>query len=158
LGTRHRRQNRDTGNIGHKTQKTKQRHMYHWAQDTEDNIETQVTLGTRHRRQYRNTGNIGHKTQKTMCPMLPVFLYCLLCLVPNATCVSVLSSVSCAQCYLCLCIVFCVLCPMLHVSLYCLLCLVNTETQVTLNTRHRRQYRDTGNIEHKTQKTIQKHR
>ena len=44
LGTRH----RDSGNIGHKTQ----RQWQHWTQDTE------ATLGIRH----RDSGNIGHKT------------------------------------------------------------------------------------------------
>jgi hypothetical protein len=56
LDTRHRKI--DTGNIGHKTQKD--RHVFHWTQDTER--WTRVTLVTRHRQKY--TGNIGHKTQK----------------------------------------------------------------------------------------------
>jgi hypothetical protein len=56
LGTRQRKI--DTGNIGHKTHKD--RHGYHWAQDTERT--TRVTLGTRHRK--IDTGTIGHKTQK----------------------------------------------------------------------------------------------
>jgi hypothetical protein len=48
----------DTGNIEHKTQKD--RHGYHWAQDTERY--TRATLDTRHRE--IDTCNIGNKTQK----------------------------------------------------------------------------------------------
>jgi hypothetical protein len=43
------RQSRDTGNIGHKTKKI-QRHWQHWTQDTRQ-------------RQSSDTGNIGYKTQ-----------------------------------------------------------------------------------------------
>ena len=71
-----------------------------------------------------------------VCPMLSVSLYCLLLIVavsclPNVVCVSVLSIIDChsflcAQCFLCLCIVYYWLslfpvCPMLSVSLYWLL-------------------------------------
>jgi hypothetical protein len=56
LDTRNRK--RDTGNIGHKTQKI--RHGYHWTQDTESY--TWVALNTRHAK--IDTVIIGLKTQK----------------------------------------------------------------------------------------------
>jgi hypothetical protein len=95
-----------------------------------------------------------------LCPMLPVSLYCI--------CIE-----SGAQCYRCLCIVFVlslvpnftsvsvlysywVLCPMLPVSLYCIciesggqcyrcLCIVFVLSLTN------GQYRNTGNVGHKTQ-------
>ena len=91
-----------------------------------------------------------------LCPMLPVsmllvgFVSIFLCLVPNVTRVYVVGgvrvylSVSCAQCYPCLCfwwgscLSFCVLCPMLPVSMLLVgsvsifLCLVPNVTRVYL--------------------------
>jgi uncharacterized membrane protein YsdA (DUF1294 family) len=105
--------------FGHKTQKD--RHGYHWTQDTER--KTWVTLDTRHKT--IDTDNSGHKTQKdkhrsvylslsssqcypclffsVLCPMLPLSIF--LCLVPNIP--GVYLYVSCVQCYPCLS--FCVL-------------------------------------------------
>jgi hypothetical protein len=132
------------------------------------NTETLTTLSTRHRTKTNKTHHRKLKRWATKTiPQKTMWGY-------EIVSVSVLS-MSCTQCCQCLCIVY-VLYSMLPVSLYCLcfvlnvasvsvlfmscaqccqclycLCLVLnvTETLATLSTRHR-QYRDTGNIEHKT--------